>query len=152
MLYRSPTDSAHTKDRLDYYLWLAKLAEKGKITSIFFADSYAGAESFFRSQLQHTSNSSFSVDETFKGNYDATYRGGSQVAQLDPTIFVSAMASVTKSLSFGITGSTSYIPVSNNSSYEQFFYSKSLLAIHSGKDMVHPRSRLKWQNWLECRY
>jgi alkanesulfonate monooxygenase SsuD/methylene tetrahydromethanopterin reductase-like flavin-dependent oxidoreductase (luciferase family) len=40
--YRHPTDNAHTKDRLEYYLWLAKLAEKGKITAIFFADAYAG--------------------------------------------------------------------------------------------------------------
>jgi len=34
------------------------------------------------------------------------------VAQLEPTMFISAMASVTKSVSFAITGSLSYIPVS----------------------------------------
>lgn len=44
--HRHPTDNAHTKDRLDYYLWLAKLAEKGKITAIFFADAYAGMFGF----------------------------------------------------------------------------------------------------------
>lgn len=47
------------KDRLDYYIWLAKLAEKGKITSIFFADTYAG-------------------HETYAGSMDATLRGGSE--------------------------------------------------------------------------
>ncbi|RDW88309.1 bacterial luciferase-like protein [Coleophoma cylindrospora] len=50
------------------------------------------------------------ADETYQGKFDAAYRGGSMVAQLEPTIFISAMAAVTKSVSFGITGSTSYIP------------------------------------------
>jgi hypothetical protein len=39
---RDPKDNSRIKDKLDYYIWLAKLAEKGKITSIFFADTYAG--------------------------------------------------------------------------------------------------------------
>ena len=37
---RNPNDNSRNKDRLEYWLWLAKLAEKGKITSIFLADSY----------------------------------------------------------------------------------------------------------------
>lgn len=37
------------------------------------------------------------------------FLAGANCAQLDPVVAVSAMASVTKSLSFGITGSTSYI-------------------------------------------
>lgn len=40
--HRDPEDISRTKDRLSYWLWLAKLAEKGKITSIFIADSYGG--------------------------------------------------------------------------------------------------------------
>ncbi len=40
--HRDPKDNSREKDTLEYYLWLAKLAEKGKITSIFFADTYAG--------------------------------------------------------------------------------------------------------------
>ena len=39
---RDPKDNTSLKDKLEYYIWLAKLAEKGKITSIFFADTYAG--------------------------------------------------------------------------------------------------------------
>lgn len=38
-MWKDPKDNSRTKDRLDYYIWLAKLAEKGKITSIFFADT-----------------------------------------------------------------------------------------------------------------
>jgi alkanesulfonate monooxygenase SsuD/methylene tetrahydromethanopterin reductase-like flavin-dependent oxidoreductase (luciferase family) len=71
------------------YIWLAKLAEKGKITGIFFADVYG-------------------VDDGFPGQFEAQFRAGANCAQMDPIVFVSAMASVTKSVCFGITGSTSY--------------------------------------------
>lgn len=46
---------------------------------------------------------------TFGGSADAQYKGGSHVGKLDPLMTVSAMAAVTKSVSFGITASTSYI-------------------------------------------
>ncbi|RDW60220.1 luciferase-like protein [Coleophoma crateriformis] len=87
---RDAKDNSRVKDRLNYYIWLAKLAEKGKITSIFFADTYAG-------------------HETYGNDMAATFRGGSQVAQMDPVVFISAMAAVTQSVAFGVTGSTSYI-------------------------------------------
>lgn len=73
-------------------MWLAKLAEKGKITGIFFADVYG-------------------VDDTFPGQMEEQFKAGGNCAQMDPVVFVSAMAAVTKSLCFGITGSTSYINV-----------------------------------------
>jgi alkanesulfonate monooxygenase SsuD/methylene tetrahydromethanopterin reductase-like flavin-dependent oxidoreductase (luciferase family) len=78
-------DNSRKKDSLEYYTWLARLAEKGKITSIFFADTYA-------------------VMDTYEGRGDASFRGGYAVAQLDPVVFVSAMAKVSKNVSFGITG------------------------------------------------
>ncbi|KAH8678283.1 coenzyme dependent N5,N10-methylene tetrahydromethanopterin reductase [Xylariales sp. PMI_506] len=89
--WKDPNDNSRTKDTLDYYLWLAKIAERGKISAIFFADSYGGQEIYNKSK-------------------DAQYRGGSHVAKLEPTTVISAMATVTRSLGFGITGSTSYIP------------------------------------------
>jgi alkanesulfonate monooxygenase SsuD/methylene tetrahydromethanopterin reductase-like flavin-dependent oxidoreductase (luciferase family) len=49
---------------------------------------------------------------TYQGKPDATLMGGSMVAYLDPTILISAMAAVTSSVAFGITGSTSYISIS----------------------------------------
>jgi hypothetical protein len=39
---RAPGDNTRIKDSVEYYTWLAKLAEKGKITCIFFADVYGG--------------------------------------------------------------------------------------------------------------
>jgi alkanesulfonate monooxygenase SsuD/methylene tetrahydromethanopterin reductase-like flavin-dependent oxidoreductase (luciferase family) len=71
-------------------LWLAKLAEKGKITSIFIADSYAG-------------------HNIYGGSADASYKGGSHIGKLDPLVIIPAMAAVTQSVSFGVTASTSYI-------------------------------------------
>lgn len=40
--WSAPGDNSRTKDRLQYYTDLARLAEKYKITCIFFADTYAG--------------------------------------------------------------------------------------------------------------
>jgi alkanesulfonate monooxygenase SsuD/methylene tetrahydromethanopterin reductase-like flavin-dependent oxidoreductase (luciferase family) len=85
-----PNELSKTKDSLDYWLWLAKTAERGKISAIFFADTYG-------------------EQETYGGNADAQYRGGSHVAKLEPTTVISAMATVTKSLGFGVTGSTSFL-------------------------------------------
>lgn len=51
------------------------------------------------------------VHDTYEGKADASFRGGHAAGQLDPVVMVSAMAAVTKSVSFGLTGSTTYIPV-----------------------------------------
>lgn len=61
--WRNPDDKGYTKDRLDYWINLAKLAERGKISFIFFADSYGG-------------------QEVFAGNSDAQLRAGNQTASM----------------------------------------------------------------------
>jgi FMN-dependent oxidoreductase (nitrilotriacetate monooxygenase family) len=86
-----PNDKGTTKDRLSYWLNLARLAERGKISFIFFADSY-------------------STFDIYGGSPDAMLRCGSQFAVNDPMVIIPAMASVTKSLGFGVTGSTTYLP------------------------------------------
>lgn len=68
-----PGDNSCTKDSLDYYINMAKLAEKAKISAIFFADTYAG-------------------HAVYGGNMDAILRSGTQAAQLDPLVIISAMA------------------------------------------------------------
>jgi alkanesulfonate monooxygenase SsuD/methylene tetrahydromethanopterin reductase-like flavin-dependent oxidoreductase (luciferase family) len=91
-------------------MWMAKLADKGKISCIFFADTYGGTytigdiylNSEIWCQIGH---------ETYQEKADAAYRSGGSVGQTDPTVWVSAMAAVSKNVSFGITGSTSYINV-----------------------------------------
>jgi alkanesulfonate monooxygenase SsuD/methylene tetrahydromethanopterin reductase-like flavin-dependent oxidoreductase (luciferase family) len=88
--WKDPKSLSRTKDRLDYYVWLAKTAEKGKISSIFFADIYG-------------------IHETYGANADATFKGGLWVAMLDPVTVIGAMAQATKSISFAVTQSTSYL-------------------------------------------
>jgi alkanesulfonate monooxygenase SsuD/methylene tetrahydromethanopterin reductase-like flavin-dependent oxidoreductase (luciferase family) len=83
-------DMTTEKDRLDYWLWMAKLAEKGKISCIFLADAYGG-------------------HETYGGSMEAVLRGGTQAGYLDPFMVVAAMAAVTKTVGIAVTGSTSYI-------------------------------------------
>lgn len=68
-----PGDNSHAKDSLDYYIKIARLAEKAKISAIFFADTYAG-------------------HAVYGGSMDAILRAGTQVAQLDPLVIISAMA------------------------------------------------------------
>jgi alkanesulfonate monooxygenase SsuD/methylene tetrahydromethanopterin reductase-like flavin-dependent oxidoreductase (luciferase family) len=68
-----PGDNVSAKDTLDYYVNMAKLAEKAKVTGIFFADAYA-------------------AHDTYEGKVDAVFRAGIQVAQLDPMVIISAMA------------------------------------------------------------
>lgn len=68
-----PGDNSYTKDSIDYYVNMAKLAESAGITCIFFADTYAG-------------------HDVYGGNMDAVLRAGTQVAQLDPLVIISAMA------------------------------------------------------------
>ncbi|EXJ88130.1 hypothetical protein A1O1_05058 [Capronia coronata CBS 617.96] len=86
----SPTDASRHKDRLKYYVDLAKIAERGKISCIFFADSYG-------------------VNDVYGGNTDATYRGGCQVAQLDPFMIISAMAAATETVGFAVSGNALYL-------------------------------------------
>ncbi|KAH9831076.1 putative dibenzothiophene desulfurization enzyme A [Teratosphaeria destructans] len=88
--WRDSADQGSTKDRLPYWINLAKLAERGKISFIFFADSYG-------------------EQEVFGGNSDPQLKAGNQIASMDPMVLIPAMAAVTKSVGFGVSGSTSYL-------------------------------------------
>ncbi|KEY73891.1 hypothetical protein S7711_06099 [Stachybotrys chartarum IBT 7711] len=89
-LWRDPNDRGKSKDSLEYWINLAKLAERGKISFIFLADSY-------------------NTHEVYGGTYEHMLRAGAHVSTLDPVTLVSAMAAVTKTVGFGITASTSYL-------------------------------------------
>lgn len=40
--WRNPKDEGHKADRLEYWMDMARLAERGKIAFIFFADQFGG--------------------------------------------------------------------------------------------------------------
>jgi hypothetical protein len=126
---RDPEDNSRDKDRLEYYIWLAKLADKGKIASIFFADGYG-------------------LMQTYEGKPDATFRGGSMVAYLDPVVLISAMAAVSKSVAFGITSSTSYTCIFSKSSRSIMLI--DLSSFYSSKNLVNFGPCYERQNRLEC--
>ncbi|KAI5481590.1 hypothetical protein MNV49_002816 [Pseudohyphozyma bogoriensis] len=83
----------HEFDTLSYWIETAKLLERGKFHGIFLADSYGTHD----------------VPSNPK-NLETTIRGGLHFPKLDPLLLVSAMASVTTNLAFGVTSSTTYEP------------------------------------------
>ncbi|KAF2845157.1 coenzyme dependent N5,N10-methylene tetrahydromethanopterin reductase [Plenodomus tracheiphilus IPT5] len=89
--WKNPNDKSATKRRLDYWIDLAKLLERGGINALFLADTYGGYD-------------------TYESSLDNCIRRAAQWPMTDPTIPISAMAAVTKNLSFAITASTSFEP------------------------------------------
>src|SRR5690625_1343146 len=95
-LWKHPNSKRHQQYKeLDYWIKLAKLLEKGKFDSIFFADVLG-------------------VYDVYKKSKEPSIRDGMQVPINDPALLISAMASVTEHLSFAITASTTYEPPFGN--------------------------------------
>ncbi|WP_084544905.1 LLM class flavin-dependent oxidoreductase [Derxia gummosa] len=88
-LWRHPADRSHEYVKLDYWLDLARLLERGLFDGLFLADVTG-------------------VYDVHNGSPAAALRGGVQVPLDDPMLLVPAMATVTKHLGFGVTASTSY--------------------------------------------
>ncbi len=83
-LWSHPRDRSIDYNTLDYWVDFAKTAERGLLDGIFLADV-------------------FGVYDVFGDSPDTAIRHGVQIPNADPTLFVSAMALVTKHLGFGIT-------------------------------------------------
>ncbi|KAL2673926.1 hypothetical protein Neosp_012371 [[Neocosmospora] mangrovei] len=89
--WKNPVDKSATKRDLQYWIDLAKLLDKGGVNALFLADTYGGYD-------------------TYEGSLDNCIRRAAQWPMTDPTIPITAMAAVTKNLSFAITASTSFEP------------------------------------------
>ncbi|KAK4444550.1 luciferase-like domain-containing protein [Podospora aff. communis PSN243] len=89
--WKNPKDKSATKRKLEYWIELAKLLERGGVNALFLADTYGGYD-------------------TYEGKLDDCIRRAAQWPITDPTIPISAMAAVTKNLTFAITASTSFEP------------------------------------------
>ncbi|WP_398465997.1 LLM class flavin-dependent oxidoreductase [Tardiphaga sp.] len=83
-LWSHPRDASIGYNTLDYWTDFARTAERGLLDGIFLADV-------------------FGVYDVFGDSPDTAIRHGVQIPNADPTLFVSAMALVTKHLGFGIT-------------------------------------------------
>lgn len=90
-LWRHPRDRSAEYTSLEYWTDLAKLLERGKFDGLFLADVLG-------------------VYDVYGGTPDAALRGAVQVPANDPLLLVSAMATVTRHLGFGVTSITSFEP------------------------------------------
>ncbi|GES58460.1 xenobiotic compound monooxygenase [Aspergillus terreus] len=90
-LWKHPRDRAGDFTDLAYWIELAKVLERGKFHGLFLADHLG-------------------VYDVYKGpaNRAPALLSGAQFPIGDPFLLISAMASVTASLAFGITASTTY--------------------------------------------
>ncbi|KAA8911488.1 luciferase-like domain-containing protein [Sphaerosporella brunnea] len=90
-LWKHPQDQARNFDNLEYWLSLAKALEDGQFHGVFLADVLG-------------------LYDVYKGpqNKAPALAAAAQFPIFDPFLVISAMASVTKRLSFGITASTTY--------------------------------------------
>lgn len=90
-LWKHPESSTEDYNTIDYWSNLAKVLEKGKIHTVFIADTLGPYD-------------------VYKGphNYKTVVETGTQFPVLDPSLVVPVMAAVTENLSFGVTTSTTY--------------------------------------------
>jgi len=88
-LWTHPDSNGPAYNTLAYWMEMAQTCEEGLLDGVFIADALG-------------------VPDVYEGKPDAMLRSGSFCPSLDPMMLVPAMAAVTKHLSFGITGNTSY--------------------------------------------
>lgn len=88
-LWRHPQDQAHRYKELGYWTGLAKTLEKGLFDGLFIADVLG-------------------TYDVYGSTNSVPLSAGAQVPVNDPFLLVSAMASVTEHLGFGVTAGTAY--------------------------------------------
>jgi FMN-dependent oxidoreductase (nitrilotriacetate monooxygenase family) len=88
-LWSHPDSNAVDYNTMAYWTDLARTCEAGLLDGIFVADTLG-------------------VSDVYEGKADAVIRSGHFIPSLDPMMLVPVMAAVTRHLSFGITGNTTY--------------------------------------------
>ncbi len=90
-LWRHPRDRSRDYRRLDYWIELAQLLERGLFDGVFLADVLG-------------------VYDVYGGDAAAALRQGAQIPVNDALLLVPAMAAATTNLGFGVTSNLSYEP------------------------------------------
>ncbi|EMG46436.1 dmoA Dimethyl-sulfide monooxygenase [Candida maltosa Xu316] len=88
-LWKHPDDRSRDYNKLEYWINLATLLEKGKFQAMFIPDVLGPYDVYNGPR-----------------NFDAVARSGAQFPTIEPGALVSAMAAVTKDIGFGLTFST----------------------------------------------
>ncbi|KAI5480573.1 hypothetical protein MNV49_000269 [Pseudohyphozyma bogoriensis] len=87
--WRQPGDTSAKTNTIKYWTDLAQTLERGKFNGVFVADVLG-------------------LYDVYEGSGDPALKAGVQVSIIDPFLVVSAMATVTKNLTFGLTHSVTY--------------------------------------------
>ena len=90
-LWRHPRDRSSNYNRLQHWIDLARLLERGKFDGLFLADVLG-------------------VYDVYGGTVEAALRDSVQVPVNDPMLLIPAMAMATEHLGFGVTCTLSYEP------------------------------------------
>lgn len=90
-LWRHPRDRSADYKRLDYWIELAQILERGKFDALFIADVLG-------------------VYDVYGGNVAAALSEATQVPLNDPVLLIPAMARATRHLGFGVTCTLSFEP------------------------------------------
>lgn len=90
-LWSHPSSKATQYNRLDYWVEIAQLAERGLFDSIFVADNSG-------------------IYDVFEGSPRAAIERGAMVPMNDPTLIIPTMAYATRHIGFGVTGNLTYDP------------------------------------------
>ncbi|GCE90840.1 monooxygenase [Komagataeibacter diospyri] len=88
-LWRHPRDRSDQYHTLQYWMDLARTLERGLFDALFLADVLG-------------------IYDVYGASPDAALRNAAQVPVNDPAMLVTAMASVTRNLGFGLTATLSY--------------------------------------------
>ena len=90
-LWRHPRDRSRDYKRLDYWIELAGILERGLFDGLFIADVLG-------------------VYDVFGGDARAALKHAAQIPVNDPAMLISAMAAATRHLGFGVTANLSFEP------------------------------------------
>ena len=90
-LWRHPRDRSDEYNRLDYWIEVAEILERGKFDALFIADVLG-------------------VYDVYGGNVDAALEEATQIPLNDPVLLIPPMARATKHLGFGVTCTLSFEP------------------------------------------
>lgn len=88
-LWRHPDDQSANFTSVEHWIELARLLESAKFHGIFIADVLGGYD-------------------VYKGSLEASCKSGAQWPVHEPLAVISAMATATRSLGFGVTVATTY--------------------------------------------
>ncbi|MFG1401017.1 LLM class flavin-dependent oxidoreductase [Xanthobacter sediminis] len=88
-LWAHPRDKAANYNKLDYWIELARTAERGLFDGVFIADVLG-------------------IYDVYGGSPEVALRSAAQAPQIDPALVVPTMAHATRHIGFGVTANLTY--------------------------------------------